>query len=182
MTELEFEKICRGSENQVVELEFAWGTTYSKNATAVTGTESDREYLTSTGANSYFLQDNFQGQFPLNTGIFAGPGKSREKSGAAYYGVMEMSTNLSELCVSIGNEFGRLFTYQNGDGRLGHDGYANEINWPLRDGRGGGYRGGCFANEQLHMCTSVRVEAAVEINYSHRHIPWGFRGVRTVSF
>jgi len=38
----------------------------------------------------------------LNVGIFVGPGKSREQCGAAYYGVMEMSTNLSEICISIG--------------------------------------------------------------------------------
>jgi len=53
---------------------------------------------------------------------------------------------------------------------------------PPSDGKGGGFRGGCFANERLHMCVSVRVEAAVEIDHTHRHIPWGFRGVRTVSF
>ncbi|MFC1492712.1 SUMF1/EgtB/PvdO family nonheme iron enzyme [candidate division KSB1 bacterium] len=182
MTELEFEKICRGSGNPAVDLEFAWGTTYSINAVSVNGTESDREYITNTGANSYYLEENFSPQFPLITGIFAGQGKSREKSGAAYYGVMEMSTNLSELCVSIGSQYGRVFTYRNGDGQLSQDGFADESNWPLRDGKGGGYRGGCFANEQLHMCISVRVEAAVEIIHTHRHIPWGFRGVRTVSY
>jgi formylglycine-generating enzyme required for sulfatase activity len=182
MTELEFEKICRGSGNPPVDLEFAWGTTYSQNALSVTGTESDREYLTNSGANSYYSEDNFRPQFPLNAGIFAGPGKSREKSGAAYYGVMEMSTNLSEFCVSIGNKYGRVFTYQNGNGQLAPDGFADEMNWPLRDGKGGGFRGGCLANERLHMCVSVRVEAAVAIDYAHRHIPWRFRGVRTVSF
>jgi len=182
MTELEFEKICRGSGNPPVDLEFAWGTTYGKNALTVNGTESDREYITNTGANSYYSEENFSPQFPLNTGIFAGPGKSREQNGAAYYGVMEMSTNLSEFCVSIGNKYGRVFNYRNGNGQLSSDGFTDEINWPLRDGKGGGFRGGCFANERLHMCVSVRVEAAVEIDHAHRHIPWGFRGVRTVSF
>ena len=178
MTELEFEKICRGSENPPVGHEFAWGTTYSRNAEDVTGTESDRAYLTRIGANSYYMDENFQPPFPLNTGIFADTGKSRELSGAAYYGVLEMSTNLSELCVSIGNAYGRVFTGRNGDGRLTQDGFADEIGWPQRDGKGGGYRGGCIGNERLHMCTSVRVEAAVEIDFTHRHIPWGFRGVR----
>lgn len=181
MTELEFEKICRGSGNPAVNLEFAWGTTYSRNATGVTGTERDRDYLTSIGANSYYLEDeNSPPQFPLNSGIFADTGKSREMSGAAYYGVLEMSTNLSELCISIGNAQGRIFTGRNGDGRLSEDGYADEIGWPQRDGIGGGYRGGCFANERGHMWVSVRVEAAVAIDYTHRHIPWGFRGVRSL--
>ena len=180
MTELEFEKICRGSGNPPVAREFAWGTTYSRNAVAATGTENDREYVTRVRANCYYLEDGFQPQFPLNAGIFAGPGKSRELSGSTYYGVMEMSTNLSELCVSVGNAYGRAFTWRNGDGRLSPDGFADEAGWPLRDGRGGGYRGGCLANERLHMCVSVRVEASVAIDQAHRHIPWGFRGVRTV--
>jgi formylglycine-generating enzyme required for sulfatase activity len=182
MTELEFEKICRGSGNPAIDLEFAWGTTYSKNAVLARGTETDREYVTNARANSYYLEEDFQAQFPLNAGIFAGPGKSRELSGAAYYGVMEMSTNLSELCVTIGNSYGRAFTYRNGNGQLAPDGFNDESFWPLRDGKGGGYRGGCFANERLHMCISVRVEAALEIDNAHRHIPWGFRGVRTVTF
>ena len=180
MTELEFEKICRGSGNPAVNLEFAWGTTYSRNATGVTGTERDRDYLTSIGANSYYLDENSPPQFPLNAGIFADAGKSREMSGAAYYGVLEMSTNLSELCISIGNAYGRAFTSRNGDGRLSEEGFANESGWPQREGIGGGYRGGCLANERGHMCVSVRVEAASTIDYAHRHIPWGFRGVRSL--
>lgn len=179
MTELEFEKICRGSGNPSVNLEFAWGTTYRKNAVDVTGTESDREYLTRIGANSYYMDEGFQPPFPLDAGIFADAGKSREMSGATYYGVFEMSTNLSELCISIGNAYGRVFTGRNGDGRLSEDGFADEIGWPQRDGIGGGYRGGCIGNEQGHMCVSVRVEAAVAIDYTHRHIPWGFRAVRS---
>ncbi len=183
MTELEFEKICRGSGNQPVGWEFAWGTTYSRNARwLINGEESDRLILTILGVNSYYSEDNYQPQFPLNAGIFAEPGKSRERSGAAFYGVLEMSTNLGELCVSIGNSYGRVFDHQNGDGQLAPDGYADENNWPLRNGQGGGFRGGCLAEERLHMCTSVRVEAALEIDHTHRHIPWGFRGVRTVSY
>jgi len=182
MTELEFEKICRGSGQPAVNLEFAWGTTYSKNAVLATGTENDREYVTSAGANSYYLDDRFQARFPLNSGIFGKPGKSRELSGSAYYGVMDMSTNLSEFCVAIGNKFGRVFTFRNGNGRLAPDGFADESGWPLRDGKGGGFRGGCFANERFHMSISVRIEASVEIDWTHRHIPWGFRGVRTVFF
>ena len=178
MTELEFEKICRGSGNLPINQEFAWGTTYSKNA-AATGSDADRLLVTRDKANSWYMYKK-NGQFPLNSGVFAWPGKSRELSGATYYGVMEMSTNLSEPCVSIGTRYGRVFTWRNGDGRLAPDGFADEINWPLKDGKGGGYRGGCFGNERYYMYTSSRLEAALEIDNAHRHIPWGFRGVRTI--
>lgn len=182
MTELEFEKICRGSGKPAISGEFAWGTTYAKNALSVDGTENDREYITTSGANSYYLESNFEPQFPLNVGIFSGSGKSREQSGAAYYGVMEMSTNLSETCISIGNKYGRAFTYRNGDGQLATYGFTDESNWPLSDGIGAGYRGGCFAREKYFMQISNREDATVAIDTDHRHIPLGFRGVRTVSF
>ncbi|MFH1850917.1 MAG: SUMF1/EgtB/PvdO family nonheme iron enzyme [Candidatus Neomarinimicrobiota bacterium] len=182
MSELEFEKICRGSGNPAISGEFAWGTTNAKNALSVNGTESDREYITTNGANSYYLESNFQPQFPLLVGIFAGPGKSREQNGAAYYGVMEMSTNLSETCVSIGNEYGRVFTYRNGDGQLAADGFTDESDWPLSNGIGTGYRGGCFGREKYFMQVSNREDATVAIDTDHRHIPLGFRGVRTVLF
>jgi len=184
MTELEFEKICRGSGNVPVSGEFAWGTTYRRNAVNVNGTESDRETITESGANSYYLEEGiFSPQFPLIAGIFVDEGKSREQNGAAFYGVLEMSGNLHETCISVGNQYGRAFTYRNGDGRLAADGCADESHWPLSDGVGSGFRGGCLAEEGNHMTISDRVFAASgEINAIHRHIPWGFRGVRTVDF
>lgn len=184
MSELEYEKICRGSGNLAVNGEYAWGTIYFKNAQSVYGSEEDREIISSSGANCYFWDEVTPPgpEFPLNAGIFAGDGKSRELNGAAYYGVMEMSGNLHETCVTIGNQYGRTFTFRNGNGLLSADGFADENGWPLRDGKGSGYRGGNLAINSGHMCVSLRLDAAVEIDCTHRHIPWGFRGVRTVSF
>ena len=179
MSELEFEKIARGSGNSPVAGEYAWGTTYLRNAVSVAGDETDRTRLTSLGANSFFLEAGYQPQFPLNAGIFFEVGKTRERSGATYYGVLEMSGNLNETCVSVGSPYGRTFTYRNGDGRLSADGFADEGGWPQRDGKGAGYRGGTLAREGELLRLSDRSEAAVEIDAAHRHIPWGFRGVRT---
>ena len=180
MSELEFEKVSRGSGNPAIPGEFAWGTSYLRNATSVTGSEGDRSVVTASGANSYFLEEGFRPQFPLNAGIFFDVGKPRERSGATYYGVLDMSGNLNETCVTVGNAFGRSFTYRNGDGRLSADGFADEAGWPLRDGRGAGFRGGTLAEDREALRLSDRQEAAVQIDWSHRHIPWGFRGVRTV--
>jgi hypothetical protein len=181
MSELEFEKICRGSGNAPIPQEFAWGTTYRRNAADFEGTEDDRELFTDRLANSYSLEENVDPRFPLNAGIFADTGKSRELSGAAFYGVLEMSGNLHEPCVTVGNRYGRAFTHRNGDGRLAADGSANEPNWPGDDGIGTGFRGGTMAEEWNHMMLSDRAYASNgEIDASHRHIPWGFRGVRTI--
>ena len=182
MSELEYEKICRGSGNPAVSGEYAWGTTYFKNAQSVQGSEEDREIISSIGANCYFWDEVTPPgpEFPLNAGIFAGDGKSRELNGAAYYGVMEMSGNLHETCVTIGNQYGRTFTFRNGNGLLSADGFADENGWPLRDGKGSGYHGGNLTINRGHMCVSLRLDTAVETDCTHRHIPWGFRGVRTV--
>ena len=182
MSELEFEKICRGSGNQPVNGEYAWGSTTCQNAVSVNGTEDDRDQVTISGANSYYSEDNYAPQFPLNIGIFAGSGKSRELSGAAYYGVMDMCGNLNETCISIGNSYGRAITYHNGNGQLASDGFTDENNWPLRDGKGAGYKGGNFAREAHEMRISERNDATVEMDWDHRHIPLGFGGVRTVLF
>jgi len=180
MTELEYEKICRGSNNPVVNGEFAWGTISAINVTSASGTEGDRSHITNHGANCSYSDGTSTVQFPLNVGIFAGTGKIRKECGATYYGVMEMSGNLSETCISIGTSFGRVFTYHNGDGQLSDDGFANESNWPNRDGRGAGFKGGNFAREKHEMRISERLDATVSIDYHHRHIPIGFRCVRTV--
>lgn len=182
MSELEFEKICRGSENPPVNGEYAWGTTYCRNAVSVKGSERDRQYITSIGATSYYVEGDFEPQFPLNAGIFFEVGKSRERCGAAFYGVLDMSGNQGETCISIGNQYGRVFTYQNGDGQLLPDGNADESNWPLRDGRGAGLRGGNFGWTIHELRVSERLDATLDISESHRHIPLSFRGVRTVSF
>jgi len=180
MSELEFEKVSRGSGSPAIPGEFAWGTTYVRNARSVTGSESDRSRVTTSGANSLYTEQGYQPQFPLNAGIFFEVGKTRERSGATYYGVLDMSGNLNETCVTIGNAFGRSFTSRNGDGRLAVDGFTDEAGWPLRDGRGAGFRGGTLAEDQEALRLSDRQEAAVQIDWSHRHIPWGFRGVRTI--
>jgi len=132
MSELEFEKICRGNDNQPLNGEYAWGTLNCINAKGVNGAESDREHITCIGATAISGKKNFQGQYPLNAGIFCGAGKTREQTGAAFYGVMEMSSNLHDLCISIGNRYGRVFTYRNGNGKLSTDGFADENSWPLR--------------------------------------------------
>ena len=182
MSELEYEKICRGSGNPPVNGEYAWGSTYCRNAEGVNGDESDRSHLTSIGANGYYLNEINEPQFALNAGIFFEVGKSRERCGASFYGVLEMSGNLGEPCVSIGNQYGRVFSYRNGDGKLSIDGFVDESNWPLRDGRGAGIKGGNLGWEMHEMRVSERLDATMDIDSDHRHMPIGFRAVRTVSY
>ena len=179
MSELEFEKICRGSGNKPIEGEFAWGTTKSNNVVTVPDFKTSVTNIKNSNANCFYEQEGLQDIVPMQIGVFEREYGNRELNGATFYGVMEMSGNLDENCIGVGNQYGRAFTYKNGDGQIDIDGYTNEINWPGREGRGSGYRGGCLGQEEHVMQVADRFEANVEINNTHRHIPWGFRAVRT---
>lgn len=154
MTELEFEKACRGLETPVAN-EYAWGTaTVAGNAYTLGNPSANNEgiasnYSTSTGNASYDITDgSIDG--PLRVGIFAAhaDNSGRITAGASYYGIMELSGNLWERAVTVGNATGRDFTGLHGNGALSTNGHANETAWPgLTSGEvtgatGSGFRGG----------------------------------------
>ena len=63
--------------------------------------------------------------------------------GSTYYGIMEMSGNVWELCVTV-DFIGLLYNGLEGDGELSANGEANVASWPTINGQGAGYRGGAF--------------------------------------
>lgn len=142
MTELEYEKACRGYNIMPQINEYAWGNTTISPATnaAVVNPGLDNETV-STGNANY---QNSVGR-PLRTGIFATTLSNRISSGGTYYGIMEMSGNLAEYIITVGNATGRAFTGQHGDGNLDVNGLTDQsqltaaTTWGLR---GGGYGDG----------------------------------------
>ena len=151
MTELEFEKACRGNQNAIAN-EYAWGTNTICPDTSLTisGTEDGTETITtdvSNGACHYGcneLSGGDGGYGPLRAGIFAESTTDRKGSGATFYGIMEMSGNLEERPVTLGNLTGRGFTGSHGDGIITIDGYANIIDWPgYSSNKNSGATGSC---------------------------------------
>lgn len=140
MTEFEFEKACRGPEASI-DNEFAWGTAEIMDANTPlqdgTPTEAVAEVPIAPAGLGSHGYDGPQG--PLRCGFAAHASSTRLESGASYYGLMEMSGNLWELCVNIGPQ-GITFDGSIGDGRLDSDGNADQTGWPVS--AGGGYRGG----------------------------------------
>ncbi|HPC70089.1 MAG TPA: SUMF1/EgtB/PvdO family nonheme iron enzyme [Tenuifilaceae bacterium] len=188
MTELEFEKACRGLETPVAN-EYAWGTaTVAGNAYTLENDNATNEgiasnYSTSTGNASYDITDgSIDG--PLRVGIFAAnaDNQGRITAGASYYGIMELSGNLWERAVTVGNATGRDFTGLHGNGALSTNGHANETAWPgLTSGEvtgatGSGFRGGYWDNSASYLRVSVRYYAAH--TNSSRYSTYGFRAVR----
>jgi hypothetical protein len=186
MTELEFEKAARGNSNHPVAQEYAWGTTAATAASSISGAENGSEGATS-GSNSVFNNTTFTGgdggQGPLRGGIFATQATGRTGSGAGFYGAMELSGNVAERVVSVGNAQGRAFSGSHGDGLLSVGGFATNQDWPgwsageVVDSQGSGIRGGAWSDGALRLRVSDRQEATQPI--SNRHSRLGFRGVRT---
>lgn len=108
MSELEYEKACRGLGLAVVG-QYAWGTTTLTQATTInTTTEDGTEEVSNAGANCRYGSNNLisgdGGQGPLRAGIFSKPtSNSRVLTGSTYYGIMEMSGNVNELVISCEN-------------------------------------------------------------------------------
>jgi formylglycine-generating enzyme required for sulfatase activity len=180
MTELEFEKACRGDQTPVAN-EYAWGSTSITGATGISNGGANNETFSNAGANcAYNNSGGVPG--PLRVGAFAGGATTRDQAGATYYGIMEMSGNLWERTVTIGNADGRGFTGVHGNGRLSANGHANQTNWPglsnseVTGASGSGWRGGAWDNTAPHALVSHRIVAAS--TNSNRSTPFGFRGVR----
>ena len=183
MTELEFEKACRGPEG-AVSGEYAWGTaTVAGSAYTLSGAGTASEgiatnYSTTVGNAVYSGTGAGTIGGPVRVGIFAANGlnSGRESAGASYWGIMELSGNLSERPVTIENATGLAFTGTHGDGVLTSSGNANAATWPGTDAVGSGWRGGAWNHDSGKMQVSDRYYAGFSDSYRNIHI--GFRAVR----
>lgn len=202
MTELEFEKACRGNQPAVWK-ELAWGTTtvHATNYGPLTNSGALNELpnspSTTIGNANYNVTSFSAFSGPLRVGIFATASTTRVTSGATYYGIMEMSGNLSEVTVSIGNVAGRSYTGMHGDGNLFRDGSANVDFWPgingngtattantafsgtagVTQGAGSGSRGGGWSQVTDYAVVSERALSST-VNGTRANTS-GFRGVRS---
>jgi len=169
MTELEFEKACRGSLPGVAN-EYAWGNTALSRTTTIT---NDGTGMSMADGNC----NSSTPDGPYRCGIYATANSTREQAGSTYWGIMEMSGNLFERTVTIGNAEGRAFTGSHGDGELS-SGNATNPDWPGADAVGSGMRGG---NWNLGAATRLRVSMRLSAadGHSSRNRGCGWRGVRS---
>ncbi len=186
ITELEYEKAAR-ADAVALAGEYAWGNTTINSATSLSGAENGSETVSNSGANANYNNVTFVGgdsdQGPLRVGIFATSSSNRQRSGASAYGVLDLSGNLSERVVSVGQSQGRQFLGSHGDGNLSSSGYATNSDWPGYSGGivsgadGAGTRGGSWSDSNLRLRISDRAEASQGL--SNRHSRFGFRAART---
>ena len=151
------------------------GSTSITQSTGITNVGVGSE-TASNGAANCVYGDHASVQGPMRAGSFATSGSARVAAGATYYGVMEMSGNLWERCVTIGNSDGRSYTGSHGDGVLDSTGNANAGSWPGTDASGAGHRGGDWSNAVVNARVADRNNAA-DTNSNRSH-GIGFRGER----
>jgi hypothetical protein len=155
MSELQFERMCRGNSsaggNAAVLGEYAWGTnTIFSSSYTLSGSGTAAEVASNAsqvlGNAAYFATVS---NGPLRSGNFATAVSNRVTSGASYYGVMELSGNMAEYCISLGSQAGRSCRFvPNGNGSISPLGNAQ-----LSVG-GAGFWPGMEGNQTLTTTTS----------------------------
>jgi len=175
MTELEFEKACRGNRDPVPN-EYAWGGTSITQATGIANAGKANETASNAGANAvYGSHASVQG--PLRVGCLGlGSPGNRVATGAGYWGMLELSGNLWERPVTVGNAAGRAFTGLHGNGVLNVNGEADVPHWPGTNASGAGFRGRDWHNAASYLRAAGRDYAASA--HAVRYLYYGGRGVR----
>lgn len=180
MTELEYEKACRGPE-PALDLEFAWGTDLASPIVSIGDEGMPGEYSSSPIENSAGVI-NYQYSpiaGPVRCGFAANSTSDRIEAGASYYGIMEMSGNLWEQVVNT-SESGLIFNGMHGDGSLDAQGNANVPSWPEADSEGAGLRGGGWNSGDFAGFRDAAISDRYYINFvnTNRLGTIGGRGVR----
>ena len=159
-SELEYEKACRGFNTPAVPNEYAWGNTTIVPIDAVLN-DGLADEIVSTPANANACVVSGIGQRTVRTGIFARTtGSGRTISGATYYGVMNMSDNLYEVCISMVNAPGKAIDAAvHGDGNLAADGRTDIAAW--QPFQAFGYRGSSYNGSLVAGRTSERSAANI---------------------
>ncbi|MCC5935468.1 MAG: hypothetical protein JJU35_14570 [Balneolales bacterium] len=183
MTELEYEKAARGPATPVAN-EYAWGSTSITRATGLSNAGQADEVPTPAGANANYWQNGNPINGPVRVGSFAHGSTTRAQSGAGYWCIMELSGNLWERPVTVGNATGRSFTGLHGNGFLTSAGHGAVEAWPgggssgITGATGSGSRGGAWYVDATGLRVSLRSGAA--LTDSNRRANHGFRGVRSL--
>lgn len=142
ITEMEFEKASRGREYPIPG-GFAWGTDLAIDANTVLndGTASETVSEKATGQAGLGSHGYTGPQGPLRAGFGGNATSNRLQAGASYFGALELSGNLWELCINV-ELTGIDYEGVPGDGSLDARGLSDEPFWPVSDGVG--HRGGAL--------------------------------------
>ena len=170
MSEMEYEKACRSSyPEQPVREEYAWHDNVITGKLSTVSNEGKRNERSDTPNANVNAGNNFG---PVRNGIFATGSSTQQSAGATFWGGMDMSGNLKELCYNL--------TYTGFDGSTTGAGVYNTALWSGTPAYFG-VRGGGFNSADSLLRVSDRTEITgyfADIN--RRDSTVGFRAVRSV--
>ncbi len=182
MTELEYEKACRGPLLPVPN-EYAWGNAQMAQFTEYvlgdpcTAHEGVVSGYSTTAGNAW--RSPYEQIIPKvgRVGTFAAnpANTGRMTSGAGFYGIMDLTGNVRETTVGVGRPDGRTYTGAHGDGELTTAGRFDVTGWPTEEHIDlvGFYRRGDEQNPPVSRRLSYPNHATA------RSMVTGGRGVRT---
>ncbi|MEG2239452.1 MAG: SUMF1/EgtB/PvdO family nonheme iron enzyme, partial [Bacteroidales bacterium] len=157
LTELEYEKACRGTA-PIVENEYAWGTSSTIPVTGVpSNINKSNELANPTNAN-YIPQ---AANFPLRVGALATASSTRTDAGASFYGVLNLSDNVSEIYINICTPQGRAYSGEHGSGVLNGNGEAEIEKWPNNNSAVGTGIRGIYSNAHADVANRTYIETKI---------------------
>jgi len=145
MSEMEFEKACRGPGLPVANDVPTGGNTSSVIAPiSQTGLNTAAENVDAASNGSYGSASLNAG--PFRCGVFAEAGATRASAGASYYGIMDLGGNVAEYTISAGY---LSLIYQrrfHGNGMITFLGTHDGLSWPVDGFTGYAPRGGSWSS------------------------------------
>lgn len=198
LTELEYEKVCRGTIASVAD-EYPWGNSTevtSGTNTMLTNAGEVSERIDTLSAcpgipigwcNGLAIYNGVAGQGPVRIGQSARNATTRAQAGGGYYGALDLAGNVWEQIVSVSTQSCVTipFTGSYGDGALSTAGNATNADWPgvtageVTGASGSGARGASWFTQAANvkqLRTSDRTNATNAT--SVRDAEYGGRGGR----
>ncbi len=164
MTELEYEKACRGSIYPQLN-EFAWGSVGITSMQGIVNSGQTNERAIASGVGLCCYGHAGAGASgPMRVGFAATSSTNRAEAGCSYYGIMDLTGNVMEPYISFYNNtvISDNFNGSFGNGELTTDGYQDVASWPSHSGNADYSiaitKGGCWALGSGYLQVSRRNE------------------------
>lgn len=197
MTEMEYEKLCRGTKfngqgNPRVIGEYAWGTidfmNYNNTSLSFNGTDTERVNLPVINGRCVAYAANQPSYYPFRVGQFAQDATGRASSGGGFYGNMDLSGNVWEIVVGVNSTTNPITVTSLGDGNVNQaagpncgngnhpnwSNYAANTYWGIRGGsywEVSGYNSYTQTSDRTYVPITAATLTATTVNV-------GVRGVR----
>ncbi len=173
LTDMEYEKAARGSAYPTPG-EFANGTTLLTSVSGLMNPGRPNEIASNINTDGLSNMGNNSGS-PIRVGGLANATSTRLQSGGSFFGVMELSGNITDLVVFT-NDQSLTYTYTFGSGQLDPSGSSTTWNgnFTRYTSKGGGYYAVYSGTSISHRLP----ESDFDLTNIYTYSQFGLRGAR----